>query len=103
MGDPVERRPTVLAVTIVGGLVHAEMMREWYGKCRTCHYWDGPRQGRGLKWGRCTEPEITGMDKTTHDGHCEGCWEPFDWIAHEKVVTRGKIDPVTEEIHDAVP
>lgn len=61
---------------------HEEMMREWYGKCRTCHYWDGPRQGRGLKWGRCTEPEITGMDKTTHDGHCEGCWEPFDWIAH---------------------
>ncbi len=62
---------------------------DWWGKCRTCRFWDGadkisPREGREpmvqIRWepAPCTNPAspLYGQETRT-EGHCKK-WDSFD-------------------------
>lgn len=59
------------------------LLVDWWGKCRTCHYWTGDpayRPGAGLSEGRClaTDSPFFGMGTTTtSEGYCPK-WDPSD-------------------------
>lgn len=50
---------------------------DWYGKCRTCNFWDSQEDRKKLE-GRCDCKESPAYNEETwSEGHCK-CWESFD-------------------------
>jgi hypothetical protein len=60
---------------------------DWWGKCRTCRFWQGTDAGNGdgsvgnqIRWnpGQCSNPssDLYGQETWT-EGHCNQ-WDTFD-------------------------
>ena len=53
---------------------------DWWGKCRTCKFWQGTDVGKQIRWnpGQCANPvsELY-LQETWTEGHCHK-WDSFD-------------------------
>lgn len=53
---------------------------DWWGKCRTCRFWQGTDEGDNVRWnpGQCVNPESElYQQETWTEGHCVK-WDSFD-------------------------
>lgn len=51
---------------------------DWWGKCRTCRFYNGDRGALGLAPAGCmNEASPLHAETVTHEGHC-GKWDTFD-------------------------
>ncbi len=78
-----------MSVPPVGSAESRRLHEDWWGKCRTCRFWDGadevrPREGMGplislrMKPAICTNPksDMVGQETWT-EGNCDK-WDSFD-------------------------
>ena len=53
---------------------------DWWGKCRTCLFWQGTDNGNHVRWNNalCNNPDSELYKKETWtEGHCSK-WDSFD-------------------------
>lgn len=93
--------------TIANPMIDKEQSRrlhaDWWGKCRTCRFWQGCDAGNGsgtpgnqIRWtpGPCTNPASDLYNQETWtDGHCAK-WDSFD------LETALEILAEEQEVHD---
>lgn len=63
---------------------------DWWGKCRTCEFWEGNRENAQPATAKCScaSSDRYGL-RSTWDGHCDQ-WDSFDTDVALQVLEEGE-------------